>query len=237
MRMYACEAATTEAAVVTGCPCAFDTLPVSVPDLIDAASDALFILSGGLASGRCTTTVRPCSTGGCTCGDWSCACCMIDGITLPGWAPQVTEVRIDGVVVDPADYAIANGNILARRDGRSWPLWQNPLLPDTANGTFSVTYRYGMPYDFMAQMAAVELVCEMAQTLAGGRGRLPKGTVSATADGVQIVIGRLPGVEDISAVGLTWLGRFLAFYGNVANPEVRSPELDGNWVLNRVVLT
>ena len=83
-------------------------------------------------------------------------------------------------------------------------------------------------------MATVELVCEMAKGLTTDGGRLPKGTVSATADGVQIVIGRLPGLEEVQAIGLTWLGRFLAFYGNTATSEVRCPELDGNWVLNRV---
>ena len=125
--------------------------------------------------------------------------------------------------------------MLARLDGQSWPLYQNSLLPDSQENTFSITYSYGMAHDFMAKMAAVELVCEIAMTLTSGAGRLPKGTVSASADGVQIVIGRLPGQEEITAVGLTWLGRYMAFYGNVTNPEVRSPELDGPWILNSVV--
>ena len=89
----------------------------------------------------------------------------------------------------------------------------------------------------MAKMAAIELVCEIATTLTTGAGRLPKGTVSASADGVQIVVGRLPGQEEIEAIGLTWLGRYMAFYANVSQPEVRSPELDGEWVLNRVVFS
>lgn len=234
--MYACSAAVTQAEVeASNCACELDSLPWPITDLIDSATDTLYWLSGGVVSGRCTSVVRPCSTGMyCTCGGWGCACCQIDGIPLPGFGPAVTTVKIGGVVVPPADYVIANGNVLARRDGASWPTWQNPLAPDSQTNTFSITYVSGMPFDFISKMAALELVCEMAKTVADGSGRLPKGTVSASADGVQIVIGRLPGQEEIQAVGLTWLGRFIAVYGNVANPEVRSPELDGNWVLNSV---
>ena len=85
---YACEAACTgKRSNSSTCACDLDDLPWSIDVLIDAATDALFLLSGGLVSGRCTTTVRPCSTGGCTCAGWGCACCEILGINLPGFRP------------------------------------------------------------------------------------------------------------------------------------------------------
>ena len=236
MLLYACEAALEEAEVaLSECECELTGLTVDVLELIDAASDALYRLSGGIASGRCTYTVRPCWDGGCICGrGWGCSNCVIRGIPLPGTRPVVTSVKIDGATVDPTTYAMVNGRKLALVDGTSWPTNKDPLLPDTEDGTFSITYEHGLPWDFLAKQAANELVCEMVKTLTGAETRLPKGTVAYTADGVSIVVGRLPGQEEIQAVGLTWLGKFLALYGEIVMSEVRSPELREGWTLHHV---
>jgi hypothetical protein len=233
-RLYACSAAVTQALVEeVGCRCSLIDTVISVDDLIDAASDALYVLSGGVMSGVCETVYRPCADGGCVCGfDITCCCCEIVGIPLPQPRPVVTEVKIDGVVFE--DWAIVNGYKLVRTDGKYWPGAKNPLLPDTEVGTFSITVETGLAFNFDAQMAAIELVCEMATVLAGKSGQLPSGTVAATKDGVSIVAGRLPGQEEVEAVGLTWLARFLGVYGSRAIAEVRSPELNEGWVLHTV---
>jgi hypothetical protein len=233
---YACTPAVTSDQVeLGGCGCSLDDLMVPITDLIDAASDALYLLSGGVMSGRCTTTLRPCSEGHCVCGMWPCQCCDIAGIRLSGYQPVVTEIKIDGAVVPPADYVMVNGAKVARVDGAVWPGDKNPLLPDTEPNTFSITVESGHPWGMLSQQAATELVCEMAQTLAGGPTRLPQGTMAATTDGVSVQINRLPGQAELDAVGLTWLGRFLSLYGNAAMvTQIRSPELDDGWVLNVV---
>lgn len=235
--VFACEPAVTETEIFeSNCDCELEVLDATqdIPGLIDAATDAIYHISGGLVSGRCTVTVRPCGDGGCVCGYGpACYCCVIDGIPLKGFNPVVSQVKIDGVVVPSTEYAMVNGRKLVRRDGAAWPGAKNPLLADTEDGTFSITYSFGMDHDFLAKQAVIEMVCEIALTLKG-EGRLPNGTVSATADGVQIVIGRLPGRQDVEAVGLTWLGRFMAFYGETGQTTVLSPELNEGWTLNVV---
>jgi hypothetical protein len=232
---YACEQAITEEEVeLSNCTCVLDDTPWELTDLIDAATDALFQLSGGTVSGRCERIVRPCADSGCMCGyGWGCDHCRIAGINLPGFNPVVTEVKIDGDVIPPTEYAIVNGRKLARLGGLTWPGSKNPLLADTEVGSFSIAYTSGMPFDFIAKNAAIELVCEMAATFAG-EGRLPAGTVSATADGIQIVVGRLPGREDVEAVGLTWLGKFMALHSPVTSWRVVAPELEEGWTLHTV---
>lgn len=230
--LYSCEAAVTEAEVIAqGCSCSLDNLPatITVEDLIDSATDTLAQISFGTVTGRCTTVVRPCSDWGGVCGS-----CEMEGIPLEGFQPSVSEVKIDGVVLATTDYAMLNGYKLVRTDGSYWPGSKNPVLPDTEDNTFSITYEFGVPHDFVAKNAVIELVCEMAAQLTGEQTRLPKGTVSATADGVQIVIGRMPGMEEITAVGLTWLGKFLAMYGGGSNVTIQSPELREGWTLHTI---
>jgi hypothetical protein len=236
MLLYACTpVVTVDQVELSGCECVLTDLMVPIPDLIDAATDALTLLTGGTLTGRCTTTVRPCSQGWCYCGMWPCQCCDISGIFLPGFDPVPTEVKIDGAVVPTADYVMVNGRKLARVDGAPWPGNANMLIPDTQVGTFSITYTSGYVWDPLSQRAGVEMVCEMAKNLTGAPTRLPEGTMAATADGVSVQINRLPGQAELDAVGLTWLGRFLSLYGNATTvTEVRSPELQEGWVLNVV---
>jgi hypothetical protein len=234
---FACTPALTEAEVdLSECECEVTSLTVDIADLIGAASDALYVLTGGLASGLCSFTVRPCWDGPwCVCGRGrGCRSCAIPGIPLKGIRPVVTQVKIDGVVVPATDYVLIDGYKLVRVDGTGWPASKNALLPDTEDDTFSVTITHGLDWDFLAKMAANELVCEMVLVLTGSETRLPKGAVSYTADGVQIVVGRLPGQEEIQAVGLTWLGKFLALYGNAVMSQLLSPELREGWTLHHV---
>jgi hypothetical protein len=232
--LYACSQATTEADVeLTSCSCDLENLEVPIDDLIDAASDALFIVSGGIVTGRCTTTYRPCNTY-CTCWPSPCACgsCEPQGIPLPGVAPTVTQVKIDGDVF--TDWAVVNWHYLVRTDGDPWPTLANQYLPDTEDNTFSVTVESGLDWTMFAKMAANELVCEFAKLISGRETMLPAGTVSAVMDGISVQVARLPGQEEIEAVGLTWLAKFIGTYSTRVMSEVRSPELDQGWILNVV---
>jgi hypothetical protein len=235
MLMFACAPAVTEAEIEDlGCSCDLSEFTGSVSDLIDEASDALYQISGGVVSGRCTTSYRPCSDGSCWCGYGpGCGgCCDLAGIPLPQPFPTVDAVKIDGVVFTA--WAVIDGYKLVRTDGGMWPGWKNPLLPDTADNTFSITVTTGVDHTYSAKMATTELVCEMAAAITGRETRLPAGTVSATMDGVSVQVGRLPGQEEIEAVGLTWLSRFISTWSATNVAAVRSPELDEGWTLMTV---
>ncbi len=232
---YACSTATTAQMVEdVGCSCDLADLPVSINLLIEAATDALYLLSDGFVSGRCTQTYRPCGSDWCSCGFGETACeCIPQGIPLDRLvAPIVTAVKIDGVAF--TNWAVIDGYKLVRTDGLSWPGYKNPVLPDTADNTFSITIQSGLAHPFEAQMAAIDLVCEMAAVLMNRAGRLPPGTMQATKDNVSIVASRLPGQAELEATGLSWLARFVGVYGKMQTTTVRSPELSEGWTLHTV---
>jgi hypothetical protein len=230
--LYACSQATTaESVALSGCECDLDLIEIPIDDLIDAASDTLFLASGGIVSGRCQTTYRPCADFDCYCptGPYCGCSCDASGIPLPGVDPSVELVKIDGDAF--TSWVLINGRVLARTDGSYWPTSQSLHIRDTEDNTFAITVESGLDWMLMASMAANELVCEFAKLLSGRQTSLPPGTVSAVMDGVAVQVNRLPGQQEIEAVGLTHLARFIGTYSNRVVSEVRSPELTQGWEL------
>lgn len=185
-----------------------------------AASQLLFELSGRRFSGACSKTVRPCSDRWCGFqvlsrghivwpDDWSvgwggmawnwnsrhgCGCQPLDRILLSGYpVREVTEVLIDGVVVDPDTYRLDERRYLTRVRATAadtmnfWPNCQALDLPDSQPGTFSVTYRYGMDPPLVGVDAAAELACELYKACNGAADcNLPSGITRITRQGVVI---------------------------------------------------
>lgn len=185
------------------------------------ASQLLFELSGRRFNGACEKTVRPCSGGG-GCGfqvlsrghlvfpdgDWGwsgthwrwpsldhCGCSPLSRILLSGYpVREITEVKIDGDVVDPATYRLDESRYLVRvRDpadpdtALGWPSCQSLDLEDTEVGTFSVTYEYGAGPPALGAAAAAQLACEFYKLCVGsGDCVLPAGTTRATRQGLTI---------------------------------------------------
>lgn len=157
---------------------------------LDDASDLVYFISRGTIYGACEATVRPCRV--CQCGQCF-ACCSVDMLPLRGPVIEVTEVKIDGAVLDPSLYRLTPRNFLYRvstEDTRpqSWPSSQALWKPDTEDDTFSVTYTHGMaePYPAWVTNATVELMCDMANFQVNGRGRLPADTVGVQYQGLSI---------------------------------------------------
>jgi hypothetical protein len=202
---------------------------VTHQDLIDAASDVICVLSGGLISGRCSITVRPRSD-----MSW-CGVTTYTGaaIILPGYRPTVTSVKVDGVSLTAGvGYRVVNGNEVWRIDGY-WPGSQT-LQADTETGTFSITYSFGMEPPLYAKLAAHELVARAALTLATPTGHprgLPDGTIQVTADQVTMQID--PNAGDL---GIQGLAQVMAVYApdEPGGTAVWSPELMSGWTLDTV---
>lgn len=172
-----------------------DTSPFD--DYVIAASEVLFELSGRRFAGICERTVRPCRTDcNCglqvlsrgyvvgpwdwsnswwwsgfswNCGDMNpCGCEPLSRVLLPGYpVREITEVKIDGNIVDPSEYRLDERRWLTRMRDTSdpntmlfWPSCQILDLPDTESGTFSITYTYGMNPPTIARQAANELACQ-----------------------------------------------------------------------------
>lgn len=177
--------------------CGRSSLVSNPGDLDDVAYDAsylLYVLSGRRYPGVCEWTVRPCrracpgllsvSAGimppwywGWFSGSWAwrdesgagrCGCGSESSVDLAGWVREITQVKIDGDIVDPDTYEVVNHRTLVRRDdpgppvvARRWPSCQNLTLADDQPGTFVVTYTWGDPLPPLAEMAAAALAREL----------------------------------------------------------------------------
>lgn len=212
------------------------------------ASGALFEISGRQFNGVCERTVRPCAqTCGCfgrssgldyrwtmggygwgygwgwvsdECGD-RCGCEPLSVVRLAGYpVRQVTEVKIGGVVLDPAGYRLDGWRNLVRMDDpgppvvkQVWPGCQNLALDDTEPGTFSVSYLWGVDPPQLGKDAACQLAGQLYLSINGQDCRLPTGTTKVIRQGVQVERQLLANWFDpTKATGLVHIDAFLAAY-------------------------
>lgn len=194
--------------VVECCQLAEDTVGTFtslLDDVAGVASQLLYEFSGRRFSGLCSRTVRPCHTD-CSCGiqvlsrghvvspngTWPCAgihcgCQSLSRVLLSGYVREVTQVKIDGDVVAASGYRVDENRWLTRLDGERWPACARLDLADTEEGSFSVTYTYGVPVPLMGVEAAKELACQVfAQCSGVGECKLPRGATRVTRQGVTI---------------------------------------------------
>lgn len=179
-------------------------------DAADAASQILYELSGRRWAGLCSRTVRPCH-GNCLCGvqvlsrghlvvdpylyspsaceGRACGCNDLSRVPLAGYVREVTQVKIDGVVLDDAIYRVDEHKWLTRVDGDRWPSCGNLALADTEEGTFSVTYSYGKQPPLAGIEAAKKLACQiyLACSNSGSADcQIPDGAVRITRQGITV---------------------------------------------------
>lgn len=221
---YACSPFLTEddLGMFVRCECDLQGLPLN--EIIEQASDVVCLLSSGGVRGRCTETVRPCAQQSCVCGSVccdDCRCCRIDTVPLPGVAPAITSIWVDGLPLADSDWKIINGNRLARVEG-TWPDCQHLLRDSTEEGTFEIVYEHGF-LPLFAKLAAAELTCLIAAEMGVSLGQeLPSNWTTANLDGLTVARDRFsddPGgaVSDVEHLGLRWCAKFLAAYGGLGN--------------------
>lgn len=214
--MPTCSPWATEADVCSPCDdYAFDS--ILLEDSLQLASDVLFNLTGRQWPGICDDVVRPCGNrttspwgryavgagamvGWCGCYDSrTCGCRRLSEIRLPGFpVVEVTEVKIDGQVVDPARYRVDDRRWLVWipdptgvEPRTAWPCCQRTDLADTEEGTFSVAYSYGAEPPIGGVKAAASLGCQLAlscQPETIGSCRLPKRVTTITRQGISLAV-------------------------------------------------
>lgn len=176
----------------------------------EQASELLFELSGRLFPGLSgPKTVRP-PCHGCACGyqvlsrgyvigpwltgdPWSYMCdyclvsCSPSLVKLSGYpVREITEVLIDGVVVNPSLYRIHKHRYAMRLDDGRWPLQQDLTLASTEDNTFAITYTYGADPPSLGVSAAAQLACELYKECSGQACALPKGVTRVSRQGITI---------------------------------------------------
>jgi hypothetical protein len=189
-------------------------------DVALVAGNALYELSGRRFSGECgPVTVRPCDPHS-RCSPDPCGCCELSEVMLSGYPiREVTEVKIDGTVIDTTEYRLDARQRLVRvadADGKRqrWPGCQRLDRDDTEEDTFSVTYTFGQDPPQLGLDAAQALACQLAYATpaASGECELPDGTVRVTRQGVTIDL------EEFSRVGVLLLPT-VALFLEVYNPS------------------
>jgi hypothetical protein len=155
---------------------------------VERASQVLYALTGRQFPNGCQRTVRPvrgeCCPGHAGWGPWGGSACN-EPIPLVAPVRSVDSVLIDGQAF--TDYHVRNSRLLVRHDGEPWPATQKLHLPDTEVDTFSITYTFGAATPDILRAATIELALQFhAESGTGGRNTLPKGTTSASRQGISI---------------------------------------------------
>lgn len=121
----------------------------------------------------------------CACPGTSCGCRPDCEVYLPAPVASVTEVVVDGVVVDPSAYRVDDNKWLVRTDGGCWPD-RADLNVDSGTGLFQVSYVRGETVPAVLLSAAGILACEYAKACTGGSCRLPASVQSIARQGVNV---------------------------------------------------
>lgn len=173
----------------------------------------------GRVYGTCTVTVMPCNDWGVLCGGCfnnyrSCGCVNVSEVKIPGPVDSVTEVVIDGVVLDQTDYRIDDYQWLVRLDGGVWPSNTDYLDPDA----FSVTYELGISPPAGAGIITGRLVCYRSPCSNSGC-KMPRNVNQVTRQGVTML-------RHLEGFGVLDVDQWVA---NANNPTragaVHSPDL------------
>jgi hypothetical protein len=230
--------------------------PAIAAMMASAASNVLYALSGRVFTGACgPVTVRPIQrptdvdtrfggrglpNGMITAGQYgsaygspySAAVCNYGSSKPPevdlGVFPviAVSEVKIDGVVIPPNEYALQDSRTLVRimptagsapTQRYGWPVAARTDLPDTEPGTFSVTYTYGTPPGDDGILAVKTLARQLVLNYYDQDNVLPQRVTSMTRQGVSVAI---TDVMDFFARGLSGLYEVDLFIETV-NPTKR----------------
>lgn len=215
-----------------------------------AASETLYVLSGSQFPGVCEVTIRPCSStaaypyaqpfitfrgnrayvdSACSCGTWdTCSCPPISELHLPhDNVTEVSEVKVDGVVLADSLYRLDPPNLLVSRGG-PWRCCQNLALDDTEEDTWAVTYTHGTPVPLLGVTAAADLACELYMACDPdafeGECRLPNNVISIARQGVTVakLVGELftPNARGPVRFGIPSIDLFLSTFSPHGAPSI-----------------
>jgi hypothetical protein len=164
-----------------------------------------------------------------SCGD-RCGCGHLAQITLAGYpVTAITEVKIDGVVIDPSEYRLDEHRYLTRmRDPDSpeqqvfWPACQALDLDDDQPGTWAISYNYGVAPPAAGKAAAAQLACALSAPAECG---LPEGTVRVQRQGITVDRVSLLNWVSSGESGLNQVEAFLVSQPKLRRrPAILSPE-------------
>lgn len=236
----------------------WDTLDPAVQAAAQDYASVVLWAATGRRFGLCEVTVRPCGMKRCNDGlgeffgwNWSggtwtpyifngewfncgcagaCCCEPRCQVRLAGPVDSVTEVRIGGVIVDPATYRVDDGYWLVRTAGECWPVCAD-LDTDDGDNVFEVDYLRGDPVPTSLLIAGALYACEFGKACVGDSTcRLSNRVTSLARNGITI---DMVSPDDLLSSGMTGLlevdqiVRAWNPYGQKERRRIKAPEL--NW--------
>lgn len=125
----------------------------------------------------------------CGCGARDCSCTTLCEAILPGPVGAISEVWLNGAVLDPTAYRVDNGNRLVRTDGDCWPSCQDMTQDAHGEDAFSVTYYQGAAPDEISKWMAGLLAVEYYKACTSDKScRLPARTQQVSRQGVSYTV-------------------------------------------------
>lgn len=216
------------------------TFTVLLDDAADVASQLLYEYSGRRFAGLCSRNgVRPCHggcdcdvqilsrghiVGGSSCSGSSCWCHGLSRVKLAGYVREITQVKISGDVLDPSEYRLDEHKYLTRMNGNRWPSCSRADLPDTEDGTFSVSYTYGRTPPLAAIDAAKQFACEIYQqcsaSVSGTEAdcQIPANATRVTRQGITVERSAIFARNPDTGAWETGMGS-VDFFLNAYNPK------------------
>jgi hypothetical protein len=164
------------------------------------------------------------------CGCGSRCCCQPEcAIVLRGPVNSITEVLVDGAVVDPSSYRVdetQGAYHLVRLDGVCWPTCQDYQVEGDEVGSFEITYEIGKDIPPSLEVAAMILACEYGKSLTGGVCRLPAKMTRLSRQGVEVEVE--PPAPDSGKTGIKEVDDVISILNpsrRVSPPVILSPDL------------
>ncbi len=164
-------------------------------------------------------------------GGGSCSCLQLRQILLPGEPViEISEVKIDGQVLDPSAYRVDDWRYLVRTDGGTWPACQQAHLDDDQPGTWSIVEIYGAAPPPSGVAAAVALATQyaLACSTAAADCALPANATRASRNGVEFNLTLADLIDDQGNHTVPEVRAFIHAvnpHGLADDAHVRSPEL------------
>lgn len=237
--------------------CTVDDLPADVADedsdyleqCIALATTVLFEFTGRRWPGECDDVIRP-FTCGCA-GPSSCGCEPSGQLELPRRPViDVTQVRVDGEVIDPDLYRVDGDRWLVYLDEeapddalRGWPSAQRLKREPTEEQTFEVQYSFGtLPPDganLIAGALAAEFVKAFNPDPEQAKGcRLPRRVQTVSRQGVSIAVIDPLTLFDEGRTGIAEIDMWVAAknrgrHDRVGSVHIPRPRRSADWRARR----
>lgn len=187
-------------------PCSLD------PEVVAKAATIIADALSGSRFGVREMRLRPQSLLPTCCCRLGCGCGRSAQALLPLPVVTIASVKVDGALLDAADWTLYNDNRLVRNDHGSFPCCQRlELDPDADIGTFEIAGTFGEEPDEMALLADQEIACEIVKAFESPAScSLPKHAQSFTRQQLSVNFSN-PTTEYVQGfIGLPLTGMWLA---------------------------